>query len=196
MVRIFIQRAATYLFMVAGWVLAGIRTTLDLVGWSTAPDDVPVAMSRADQFFLWMLSIPWWVPWGFALISTMWLMWASWHRTVLIAPAQPDSQASMSKAAQVAPLKIVKNAIFKNQAIKIDDMHYIDCTFQNCQFVYNGGQSSMSNCIRTGGGGIVTTNPAVYTTIDLLKFAGIIPPDDSTIWHDIPREFLEPKSER
>ncbi|MFC3322320.1 hypothetical protein [Mesorhizobium cantuariense] len=61
-------------------MLLGVRTALDLVGWSTAPDDVGVAMTRLDQILSWIIGLPWGVPWGFALISTMWLMWVSWPR--------------------------------------------------------------------------------------------------------------------
>lgn len=80
---ILLRRLASILFAASGWLIAGIRTTLDLIGWSTAPDDVGVAMSRLDEFFSWLLSIPWWGPWGFALITTLWLMWVSWPRIQL-----------------------------------------------------------------------------------------------------------------
>lgn len=46
----------------------------------TIPDDAPVAVSRVDQFLGWLLGVPWWVVFGFALILTIWLMWVSWPR--------------------------------------------------------------------------------------------------------------------
>jgi hypothetical protein len=61
---------------------------LDLIGYSTAPEDMEVAQDRLDQFVGWLLSVPWWVVLGFALVSTLWLMWVSWPRHVS-APAEP-----------------------------------------------------------------------------------------------------------
>ena len=33
---------------------------------------------------MWLLSVPWWVPWGFALIPTLVLIWVSWPRESII----------------------------------------------------------------------------------------------------------------
>ncbi|MER9831206.1 hypothetical protein NKJ51_22995 [Mesorhizobium sp. M0134] len=77
---IIFKRLASFVVAAGGWMLLGVRTALDLVGWSTAPDDVGVAMTRLDQILAWIIGLPWGVPWGFALISTMWLMWVSWPR--------------------------------------------------------------------------------------------------------------------
>jgi hypothetical protein len=63
-----------------GWLLAGIRLVLDLIGYSTIPEDVSVAKGRLDQFFDLILTAPWWVIWGFAFFSTLWLIWVSWPR--------------------------------------------------------------------------------------------------------------------
>ena len=53
---------------------------LDWIGYSTAPDDAEVAKSLVEKVLIWIMALPWWVPWGFALITTMWLMWISWPR--------------------------------------------------------------------------------------------------------------------
>lgn len=74
----FLKRIGSIVLVAGGWLLAILRFALDLVGWSTVPDDVNVAMSRVDQFLTWLLSLPWEVPWGFALLSTLWLIWVSW----------------------------------------------------------------------------------------------------------------------
>ena len=41
------------------------------------------------------MGLPWWLPWGFALVSTLWLIWVSWPRERTSAinaalPQQPD----------------------------------------------------------------------------------------------------------
>lgn len=59
------------------YVYAGARFALDLVGWSTAPDDIGVAMSRADQLFGWLMSIPVWLPFTGAILVTIVLMMAA-----------------------------------------------------------------------------------------------------------------------
>jgi len=68
------------LITLSGWLLLGARLMLDLIGYSTAPEDVAVAKTRLDQALGWFLTIPWWALLGFALISTLWLMWVSWPR--------------------------------------------------------------------------------------------------------------------
>ena len=88
-------RVASTLITAGGWLLAGARAVLDLVGYSTVPEDVTVAQTRLDQALTWFLGLPWWLPWGFALISTLWLIWVSWPRewtsTIHAAlPQQPD----------------------------------------------------------------------------------------------------------
>jgi hypothetical protein len=53
---------------------------LELIGYSTIPDDVTVAKSRLDQALDLFLSVPWWALLAFSLIATLWLMWLSWPR--------------------------------------------------------------------------------------------------------------------
>jgi hypothetical protein len=102
MIRLVLGRVASVFLTAGGWLLAGVRTVLDLIGYSTAPDDLTVARARLDQFFVWLLSVPWWAVWGFALLSTLWLMWVSWpaaQRPAKAAPIQPnDDQSGSVKA--------------------------------------------------------------------------------------------------
>jgi hypothetical protein len=88
--KLIVGRILSALFTAGGWLLAGARTVLDLIGYSTAPEDVGVAQARLDQFLGWLLSVPWWAVWGFALVSTMWFIWVSWPRqgTETSAPMQ------------------------------------------------------------------------------------------------------------
>lgn len=80
--------------MAGGWLVAGFRAVLDLIGYATVPEDTQVATGVLRNFFLWLMSIPWVVPWGFALLSTSLLIWVSWPRqrtaTNVIVPQQPD----------------------------------------------------------------------------------------------------------
>lgn len=78
--KLVVGRIISALVSAGGWLLVGVRSVLDLIGYSTIPDDAKVAATRLDQFFLWLLGVPWWVVFGFALTSTMWLTWVSWPR--------------------------------------------------------------------------------------------------------------------
>lgn len=90
-----IGRVASTIITAGGWLLAGARAVLDLIGYSTVPEDVTVAQTRLDQALTWFLGLPWWLPWGFALISTLWLIWVSWPReqTSTINTALPQQPA-------------------------------------------------------------------------------------------------------
>lgn len=75
-----IGRIASQIITAGGWLVAGARLVLDLIGYSTIPEDTGVAQTRAEHFLTWLAGLPWWAPWGFALVSTLWLMWVSWPR--------------------------------------------------------------------------------------------------------------------
>lgn len=96
--RTFFQRLASICFVAGGWALAILRTVLDGIGYSTTPDDVDVAVSRLDDFLTWLLDLPWWLPWSFATIATVVLMWVSWPRTSF------NAQNSELKAPATEPL--------------------------------------------------------------------------------------------
>lgn len=83
----------------SGWGLFGVRTVLDLIGYSTIPDDIAVAKTRADQVLDFILTIPWWATLGFALVSTVVLMWVSWPR--------PGDDAGPKRATQERPTQVV-----------------------------------------------------------------------------------------
>ena len=108
--RLAVGRIISGLVMAGGWVLVGARTVLDLVGYSTAPEDIETAQTRLDQVFSFILSLPWWSVWGFALITTIWLMWVSWPRSVRanIVPGEkvilpsPDHLANLTTTTQDA----------------------------------------------------------------------------------------------
>jgi hypothetical protein len=92
LMKLIMGRILSAFITAGGWLLAGVRLVLDLIGYSTAPDDIHVAHHRLDQFFEWLLSVPWWAIWGFALVSTLWLIWVSWPRHPR--PLVTDSQNS------------------------------------------------------------------------------------------------------
>lgn len=73
-------RITSGLVVAGGWLFLGARLVLDLVGYSTFPEDSRVALGRLGTVFDWLLSVPWWAALGFALIASMWLMWVSWPR--------------------------------------------------------------------------------------------------------------------
>lgn len=96
MVRGAIGRISSVVVVVGGWLVAGIRFALDIVGYSTVPEDIEVARTRLDQFLSYLVSMPWWAPLGFALAATLWLIWVSWPRNskVVVQPTPIDPYAA------------------------------------------------------------------------------------------------------
>jgi hypothetical protein len=83
--------------MAGGWVLAGARLVLDLIGYSTAPEDVGVARTRLEQALDLLLATPWWAILGVALIMTLWLMWLSWPQPVPITQKETNGHRTPEK---------------------------------------------------------------------------------------------------
>lgn len=79
-----IGRIVSIFFTIGGWLLSGARCTLDAIGYSTVPEDTEVARTLIEQFIIWLLGIPWWVPWLFALITTALLISLSWPRREVV----------------------------------------------------------------------------------------------------------------
>lgn len=110
-----INRTLTFVAVAGGWLFTGVRLALDLIGWSTAPDDVGVAMTRVDQFLTWMMSIPGWVPLVAATMLTAWLMHVSWPREPrlpkpqvepALLPLAPEGTSQTDPLALLAPLAV------------------------------------------------------------------------------------------
>lgn len=86
--KLVIGRIASAIMTAGGWTLFGIKSVLDLIGYSTAPDDAKVAAGLVEKFLAWVLSVPWWATLGFALATTFWLIWVSWPRPPKHDPAK------------------------------------------------------------------------------------------------------------
>lgn len=80
------------------WLYAGARFALDVVGWSTAPDDAKVALGHLERFFLWLMSIPVWMPFAgaVALSAIMILKWPKPSINIQNQSKLPKSSASNS----------------------------------------------------------------------------------------------------
>ena len=93
--RLALGRLGSILLVAGIYLFAGVRLVLDLIGYSTVPEDVAVAQTRADQFLGFALSVPWWAIWAFLLITTVLLIWVSWPRpqaeTKLNSPADEEA---------------------------------------------------------------------------------------------------------
>lgn len=70
-------RVASFILTAGGWILVGARTVLDLIGYSTAPQDAEVATGIASRFLVWLMGLPWFAPWLVAFAATALLIWAS-----------------------------------------------------------------------------------------------------------------------
>lgn len=82
--KLAVGRIASIVITISGWMLFAIRTMIDLIGYSTLPDDVIVANHRLNSFLIWLSAIPWWALLAFALVSTIILFFVVWPRTVFV----------------------------------------------------------------------------------------------------------------
>lgn len=145
---------------------------LDLIGYATVPDDVEVAKTRLDQALGFFLSIPWWALLGFALISTLWLMWVSWPNTS-INSTKPDSPVAPDL--KIPPkAEIVRNKHFMNREVVLDAALYKGCTFQNCTLIYNGHEVVGLEHCTFNGFSFKSKSPEITRAIYLLSQLGLL----------------------
>lgn len=127
--KLALGRIVSILIPVGGWLLAGVRIVLDLVGYLTLPDDAKVAAVRVDQIFQWLLTVPGWVVYGFALLSTMWLAWVSWPRAPRMRPAGTSSEPTAniskpaSKGSEVAAAPAARRQADMKKVALIDEIY-------------------------------------------------------------------------
>lgn len=93
--RLTVGRVLSAIVVSVGWLIVGVRAVLDLIGYATVPEDIQVATGVLRVVFLWLLSVPWWIPWGFAFIATMALIWVSWPRTLIQAAPQESKPETL-----------------------------------------------------------------------------------------------------
>lgn len=82
-------------------LLAGARLVLDLIGYSTAPDDIAKAQTLLHKSIEYFLTIPWWAPLGIALIAMVLLIYVSWPRPAPSAQTQEDKSGHISSEGQI-----------------------------------------------------------------------------------------------
>ena len=97
---------------------------LDLIGYATIPDDVTVARTRLDQVFELFLSIPWWALLGFALVSTMWLMWVSWPKQRTHSPIAEKLNNDQSGLVSFGVKKLLDNSNLANGDFNADIVRF------------------------------------------------------------------------
>jgi len=73
-------RIISIICVAGGWIITGVRTVLDLIGYATLPEDAQVASGLVRDTFIYLLTVPWWAVWGFATLATIVLIVVSWPR--------------------------------------------------------------------------------------------------------------------
>lgn len=76
-------------------------------------------------------------------------------------------------------MQIVENEVLSGKTVTIDEKHFVNCTYQNCDVIYGGGDfgwtnTKFENCRFSFSG------PAQKTT-NLLVMLGILPPGGSSV---------------
>lgn len=82
------------------------------------------------------MTLPWWVPWFVALISTMWLMWVSWprphssyERTII--KDEPNKATGPLSQNDISFEKLLFSGHFQINKMKLKSDMVIEITF-NC----------------------------------------------------------------
>ena len=97
----FIKNVAGWLLATLLWLWTTLPKILDWVGRTTLPEDWRALMvEKLPIWAAWLFSTPWWVPAILATTITVWMMWVSWPRNVLLAepPIPPDLEAMLIDA--------------------------------------------------------------------------------------------------
>jgi hypothetical protein len=116
--KLFIGRIASVMVLAASFLISGIRTVLDIVGYATLPQDVQAASQLVHRLLLWLLDVPWWVPWGFAFIASITLMVVSWPRSVAeTSAAVPTTEEAGSLQHSVGEVDNVEGSIDETKNI-------------------------------------------------------------------------------
>lgn len=98
--KLILGRVGSILVVALLWLYIGIRTVLDLIGYATVPEDMQVASGLLRDFLIWVLSVPWWAPWGLAVASTLLLIWVSWPRSQPHTEAPAESTIALSQTTE------------------------------------------------------------------------------------------------
>ena len=101
------KRLLSYTFAVIAWLVAGVSLALDLIGWSTAPEDTSVAMGRVMQILSWLASLPSWIPYGSATALTMWLIFVSWPKAQVAQAALTPKPKPPPDISDEKPVKLL-----------------------------------------------------------------------------------------
>lgn len=129
------------------WVWTGANSVMNLIGRSTLPEDTETAKSVLRQIVEYLVTLPWWVPalCAFALTGAL----VYWGRP----RPHPIAQAGSSPLTTATPadvprdqMKVIVGGEFRSETVPLDGHNYINCTFSDVMFNYEGGSYEMHNC--------------------------------------------------
>jgi hypothetical protein len=97
-------RLISFVVVAAGWLLLGARFVVDLIGYSTLPEDAVVASDRAQTILGWLAGINSTVLLLVVFATTALLIWASWPGATF--PALGLRRVDLASLAENAKLLI------------------------------------------------------------------------------------------
>lgn len=102
--RSLLKTAAGIALAIVVFLFFAVRIILDMIGYTTSPDDFALLQARWPKVLEWLFSTPWWVPSLFMAALTglaAWLLWSG-LRGVAVTPAadapQPITRQEMDAA--------------------------------------------------------------------------------------------------
>lgn len=125
-----------------------------------------------------------WLPIAFVLFF-VYAVGPQIYKRAGITPSNQDGPASIIENANI-PLRQIIGKHFKNEVVPVDGYWFINCTFENVTFEYNGGSAKMDNPNPKGTFALKTTNGTVNGSVCLLKMLGQLGTDLASQWEGCP----------
>jgi hypothetical protein len=169
------------------------KTMLDLIGRALSAEDFANPQGVLARGLLWLFSTPWWMPAAIIGVLTLllvaYLFWLGKDSTSSTRKAGINTPASASSWIQQKfptsdwekPLTPVYREAFKNETVQLDGKNFVECSFENVTFLYQGTRSfQMMNCKKIPPDDFLvsvrTDNPVVFTALNLMSATGVSGP--------------------
>lgn len=89
------------------------------------------------------------------------------------------------------PLETSRNRNYRDEVVAVDGMNFVNCTFHNATFRYNGGAFNFSNAVVTGTWRFETQNISALGAVEILKIVGGLNPEFARNWNPrLPAEYF------
>jgi hypothetical protein len=172
---------------------AGAKAVLDLIGRALAAEDFSKPDGLVARGALWLFNTPWWVPAILAVaavLGVLLLIYISIRNGTANTTSAAKSNESLTQSRIQRefpttdwdkPLTQIFRQHYKNETVQLDGKNFVECTFENVTFIYQGTRPiQMMNCRKIPQEGFLVTvqtdNPVVFTALGIMSATGVSGP--------------------